>query len=294
MELIKKGYLDRDTHKLYFELCGKEGGEPWIYLHGGPGSYFKDNVKEFFEGDKKVLFFNQRGSPNNKYEDILTDNNTDFLIDDIVCFMKEFGFEKVNIFGSSWGSTLALLFAIKYPDKCLRLVLNGVFLGTKSELKRVYDGSLKEFYPEVWDYVNSKMVVDEKLFEKVFEGLKGDNKLFYYKMFFLLESMSYKLDNNFEEVLSYLDTIVWNDSFLLAPHYFKNYFFLEDNFILNNTDKITCKVDIVNARQDMTCPLINAYTLHKKLKDSSLNISFGGHSKYDGNTASVLKEIINK
>ena len=42
--------------------------------------------------------------------------------------------EKWILFGGSWGSTLALYYAINYPERCCGMVLRGVFLGTRAEI----------------------------------------------------------------------------------------------------------------------------------------------------------------
>ncbi|MFT4311438.1 MAG: alpha/beta fold hydrolase [Candidatus Woesearchaeota archaeon] len=294
MKVLEKGFLDRGSHKLYFELCGNPDGEPWIYLHGGPGSYFSDKVKRFFGDDKKVLFFNQRGSPGNKYVDVLKDNNTDFLVSDILAFMDKFGFEKVKIFGSSFGSFLALVFAIRYPERVSRLVLNGVFLGSKSEINRIFDGSLNDFYPDVFEYVDSRVKVDEDFVSTVFEGMKTDERMFYYKMFFLAEAIGYSEDNTLSGALDYLDGLSFDDSFLLAPFYFLNECFIPDNYILDTASSISCPVSIVHARQDFMCIPRFAFELSNKLKNFDLYFVKGAHSKYSGDVFEKLREVINK
>ena len=68
--------------------------------------------------------------------------------------------------------------------------------------------------------------------------------------------------------------------------------FIEEGFIMKNLDKISCEVNIIHARQDFMCLVKVAYELNKKLKNSSLVITKGGHSKSDGNTEEELVKVL--
>ena len=46
-----------------------------------------------------------------------------------------FFIQQWHIFGGSWGSTLALYYAIHYPDRCLSLILRGICLMEDYDIK---------------------------------------------------------------------------------------------------------------------------------------------------------------
>ena len=56
------------------------------------------------------------------------ENTTWDLVEDIEKLRKHLKIEKWVVFGGSWGSTLSLTYAIKYPDVVKALVLRGIFM----------------------------------------------------------------------------------------------------------------------------------------------------------------------
>ena len=79
---------------------------------------------------------------------MLEDNTTDHLISDIESIRRHLGIKKWVVFGGSWGSTLSLVYAEKYPSSVLNLVLRGIFLGSEEEFEHLNNGAMSRFYPE--------------------------------------------------------------------------------------------------------------------------------------------------
>jgi len=126
-------------HQLAIHEYGNPKGIPVIFVHGGPGAGTSPADVEYFDLSKyRVILFDQRGSGQSTPRNCLEDNNTDSLTADIEVIRSTLGLEKVVIFGGSWGSTLSLLYAIRYPEHVSALVLRGVFLGEKKGIEAFF------------------------------------------------------------------------------------------------------------------------------------------------------------
>lgn len=142
-----------DIHQLYTQLWGnKSSKKVYVFLHGGPGSGVNDGNKVLFNPKKDlVLFFDQRGAGKSMPRGSLVDNNTDELIKDIDKITNEYKLDKFILVGGSWGSCLALAYAIKKPARVAGMIVRGIFTGRQSEIDFLDNGEFKSFYPDVWD-----------------------------------------------------------------------------------------------------------------------------------------------
>ncbi|MEM8841271.1 MAG: prolyl aminopeptidase [Pseudomonadota bacterium] len=142
-------------HELYVELSGRSDGEPVVVLHGGPGAGTSPFLRRFFDPARYMaVLFDQRGAGRSRPRGALTDNTTWDLVADIERLREYLDVPKWQVFGGSWGSTLALLYAQAHPDRVSRLILRGIFTMTADELKWFYGGPAGKFFPEAWaDFV---------------------------------------------------------------------------------------------------------------------------------------------
>lgn len=151
--IIQSGHLEVSRgHKLYFEDWGNPNGVPIIHLHGGPGASFSDTHKAIYDPARHhVLFHDQRGSGRSLPTGNLDHNTTQDLIADINVLRRHLGFpDKAVIAGGSWGSTLALLYAIAHPEQVARLFIWSIYLATKFESDWVYEGAPRHHLPHEW------------------------------------------------------------------------------------------------------------------------------------------------
>jgi proline iminopeptidase len=123
------------VHEIYYEESGNPKGKPVVFLHGGPGGGTDANIRQFFNPKRyRIVLFDQRGCGKSKPSASLEHNTTWDLVSDIETLREHLGIEKWQVFGGSWGSTLALAYAQKHPQRCTELVLRGIFLLRQSEL----------------------------------------------------------------------------------------------------------------------------------------------------------------
>jgi proline iminopeptidase len=151
-EPFASGWLATDgPHEIYYEECGRPDGRPCVILHGGPGGAINPTMRRFFDPTKwRMALFDQRGCGRSRPNASLVDNTTWTLIEDIERLREHLGVEKWCVFGGSWGSTLALAYAITHPERVEGLVLRGVFLLTERELKWFYQDGASMLFPDAW------------------------------------------------------------------------------------------------------------------------------------------------
>ncbi|MCA1652740.1 MAG: prolyl aminopeptidase [Sphingomicrobium sp.] len=149
------GHLDvGDGHSLYWELCGNPKGKPVVFLHGGPGGASSPDHRRQFDPDRyKILVFDQRGCGKSTPFASLDTNTTWHLVEDIERLRTQVAkVDRWMVFGGSWGSTLALAYAQKHPERVTELVLRGIFLFQQYELDWLYkEGGASSVYPDKWE-----------------------------------------------------------------------------------------------------------------------------------------------
>src|SRR5690606_15113241 len=138
-------------HELYFEESGNPRGKPVVFLHGGPGGGTEPKMRRYFDPAKyRIVLFDQRGAGKSTPFASLEENTTWHLVDDIEALRRELGVERWQGFGGSWGSTLALAYAETHPERVTELVLRGIFLVTREELRWFYQEGTSWIFPDFW------------------------------------------------------------------------------------------------------------------------------------------------
>ena len=147
------GYLPVSaSHELYFEECGTPSGKPAVFLHGGPGAGSNAAVRRFFDPARyRIVVFDQRGAGRSRPHASLEDNTTWDLVADIESLRTELGIERWQVFGGSWGSTLALAYAQTHPERVSELILRGIFMLRPEELRWFYQYGASELFPDHWE-----------------------------------------------------------------------------------------------------------------------------------------------
>ena len=285
-----------EGHTLYSQLWGSKAAKQTIlFLHGGPGSGVNDGHKNQFDPSvQRVLFVDQRGSGKSTPQGSIKDNTTDKSVEDIVLLAKEYGIDSFVVTGGSWGSTLALVLAIRHPELVIALVLRGIFTARKSEIEYLDKGGIKAFFPDVWaDYAAT--VPDEfKEDPGAFHGprILGDDQVAAKESAYAydtLEASVVRLDDR--RKLEDFDTYDKN-GITIEYSYLANACYLEEGYILKNADKIKAPLHIVQGRYDTVCPPQTAYDLHMAVPGSKLHWTVSGHSGGDRNNWETTRAIL--
>ncbi len=295
---FKSEYLTVDqTHQLYIEQSGNPKGIPVIFLHGGPGAGSSEAYRRYFNPELyKIILFDQRGSGRSKPFASIINNTTEDLIDDIKKIFNHLNINKAIVYGGSWGSTLGLLFAEKYPELVHSLVLRGIFLCRKSDIDWFYQKGADEIYPDYWERFILDVPLEERnnilqAFYNRIHGTDSTESLNACKKWAEWEGKCATLEPSRSVIDNYHDCSEALSK--IETHYFFNNCFIEDNQILKNIDKIiNIKCHIIHGRYDIVCPFRQAYDLHEVYNKSELNIiNDAGHSLLEPGITNKVLEI---
>jgi proline iminopeptidase len=156
IEPDESGLLDvGDGHRIDWEACGARGGKPAVVLHGGPGAGCDPRWRRLFDPRAyRIVLFDQRGCgrsvPHASGPDVdLATNTTRHLIADIELLRRHLSIERWLVLGGSWGSTLALAYGQRHPDRVTEMVLFSVTTTTRREVEWVTRDAGR-FFPAQW------------------------------------------------------------------------------------------------------------------------------------------------
>lgn len=275
-----------DGHVVYWERVGTRGAKPAVFLHGGPGGGISPKQRRVFDPTLyDVLLFDQRGCGRSTPYAGLDANTTWHLVADIERLRELVGVEKWQVFGGSWGSTLALAYAETHPERVTELIVRGVYTLQKSELDWYYQFGVSEMFPDKW----------ERFLAPIPEAERGDLMAAYRKRLTspdrAVQIEAAKAWSLWEgETITLLPDPAFtqqhgDDSFALAFARIENHFFthagwLEEGQLLREAHKLQgIPGVIVHGRYDMPCPLRTAWNLAKAWPDAELHIIEGaGHA----------------
>jgi proline iminopeptidase len=341
---IRSGHLAApgfSEHRIYWEEYGSLAGEPVIVMHGGPGAGSHSSSARFFNSQRyRVVLFDQRGcgksTPSASDDDAtpaLTDNTTQHLIEDVLALRHELNINsKMHVFGSSWGSTLALAYAIAHPETVQTLILRGVFLCRRADVDYFFQGNAAEFavdplampapgayldFPTAWRHFVDVIPPQDR--GDVVKGLAK-----------VLSSLP-RTDAERERLVKAASAcIAWegsasrlsrdenshgqpNQKYALTAarilvHYMINGGFLgadgapnrDNNYILDHVARLRdIPVRVVHGRYDRVCHLYQAEALVRALRDAgntAVNyfITTAGHSSFEPETDTRLRTIMNE
>jgi proline iminopeptidase len=342
--LRASGYLTvsrAPLHELYWAEYGNPNGQPVLFVHGGPGGGTDPSMTRLFDAARyRIVLFDQRGSghsrPSAAHDPIaaLTDNTTPHLIADMCALCEHLNIrEPAIVFGGSWGSTLALAFAIAQPERVARLVLRGIFLCRRKDVDYFYQGNAAGYarapydtqkpgaylhFPEAWS----------AFVEVIPEAERGDMVAAYARIFALAtgtpeeaalqnaaaiawsvwEGTTSYLAQDMAQIGKFADAEFARAFARIENHYFMNGAFLggsgeqnrDQSYLLEHIARIThIPVHIVHGRYDVVCPLFQAEELVKALVDAGAprpdyRITAAGHSLRERENHRALADIMDE
>jgi proline iminopeptidase len=266
-----------EGHEMYWETCGNPDGKPVVFLHGGPGGGCSPDHRRYFDPEKyRIVLLDQRGcgrsTPHASAPDAdLRANTTWHLVADIELLREHLGIDRWQVFGGSWGSTLALSYAETHPERVTELVLRGIFTLRRSELYWFYQQGASQLYPDAW----------EKYLSVIPEAERDDLMAAYHRRLFDTDPAVH--------VPAGVEWTVWENSTIrLIPdadaiaaaradeasavafsrienHYFVNGGFMEEGRLIRDAAEKLSGIPgvIVQGRYDACTPPQTAWDLHR-------------------------------
>jgi proline iminopeptidase len=279
-----------DGHEIYWEESGNPQGKPVVFLHGGPGAGCDARARRFFDPARyRIFLFDQRGCGKSRPHASLEHNTTWDLVADIERLRAHFGVDRWQVFGGSWGSTLALAYAETHPERVSELVLRGIFMLRKTELDWFYQAGASSLYPDRWeDYVAPIPPAERGDLMRAFHRrLTGSDPA--------AAQAAARAWAIWEGATSYLVTDEANvrhwgeDAFALAVariecHYFVNGGFMRrESQLLDDIGRIRhIPAVIVQGRHDVVCPMATAWDLHRAWPEADFRVvADAGHSAFE-------------
>lgn len=298
LEPFQKDFLQvSEIHQIYYEQSGNPEGAPVVFLHGGPGGGTDADHRRYFNPKHyRIILFDQRGCGLSRPNAELKENTTWDLVDDIEKIRKLLNIEKWLVFGGSWGSTLALAYAIKHPDQVKGLILRGIFLCRPEELKWFYQQGASWLFPDIWERYWELIPAEERsdMMAAYYKRLTGENsqiRLAAAKTWSQWEAATSRLYVDLKSIEAYEEPEKALAFARIECHYFvNNAFFTSNNYLLDNIEKIkNIPGVIVQGRYDVVCPAKSAWDLHKLWPKAELKIiPDAGHAASEPATRAAL------
>ncbi|WP_313196815.1 prolyl aminopeptidase [Rhizobium sp.] len=281
------GTLDvGDGHVIYWERHGRKGAKPVVFLHGGPGGGITPIQARLFDPELyDILLFDQRGCGRSTPHAGLEANTTWHLVADIERLREMVGVDRWQVYGGSWGSTLALAYAETHPERVTELLLRGVYTLTRPELDWYYQFGVSEMFPDKWEAFVAPIPEAERhemmaAYHRRLTGTDRAEQIRCAKAWSVWEGSTITLLPE-PDLASKHD----EDHFALAfarieNHFFVNAGWLDEGQLLRDATKLNgIPGVIVHGRYDMPCPLKYAWQLSKVWLDADFHIVEGaGHS----------------
>ena len=298
IEPYNTGLLGLDAvHEMYWEECGNPRGMPVVFLHGGPGAGAAPAHRRFFDpGHYRTVIYDQRGAGRSRPLGELENNTTPLLIEDIERLRCHLGIERWLVFGGSWGSTLALAYAIAHPRRCTGLILRGIFLCRKSEIEWFLYG-LRNLFPEAWNAFAGAIPQVERadLLSAFYRRLTDANPEVHMpaaRAWSIYEGSCSTLLASPETVAYFASDVVALGLARIEAHYFTHNIFMPEDALLGNIDRIRrVPAVIVQGRYDAVCPIVTADDLHRAWPEAHyIVVPDAGHSAWEpGICAELVK-----
>ncbi len=292
------GHLDvGGGHRLYYEQSGNPSGKPVVFLHGGPGGGTEPKHRRYFDPTRyRIILFDQRGCGRSLPHARLEHNTTWDLVEDMERLRTHLGVERWQVFGGSWGSTLAVAYGSRHAERVTEFVLRGIFLFLQDEVDWFYRSGTSQLFPDAYEDFLAPLDPGERddpiraYYQRLTspdpamrEAAARSWSLWECRVATLLPDTS---------LLSFCN----DPAFTLAFARIECHYFMHDGFLDHPNQLLDAASDlahipctIVHGRYDVLCPPRNAWRLHKRWPGSRLVlVPDAGHSAGEPGIASAL------
>ncbi|MBX5228877.1 MULTISPECIES: prolyl aminopeptidase [unclassified Rhizobium] len=298
IEAYASGHLDvGDGHVIYWERSGTPGAKPAVFLHGGPGGGISPAHRRLFDPARyDVMLFDQRGCGKSTPHAELNANTTWHLVADIERLREMAGVDRWQVFGGSWGSTLALAYAETHPARVSELILRGIYTLTKAELDWYYQFGVSEMFPDKWERFIAPIPPEERheMMHAYHRRLTHEDRnvrLEAAQAWSIWEGETITLlpepatSGKFEEPeFAYAFARIEN-------HFFVNAGWMDEGQLIRDAGRLKdIPGVIVHGRYDMPCPAKYAWLLHKAWPKSEFYLIEGAGHAYS--EPGILDQLI--
>ena len=292
-----------DLHEVFYQQVGRPDGQPVLFLHGGPGGGIQPEYSRFFDSEHyRVILLDQRGCGKSRPHAELRENTTWDLVADLERLREHLKIPQWMVFGGSWGSTLALSYAIRHPGSIQHMILRGIFLCRPKEIEWFYQHGASLVFPEAWKIYEEFIPPEErndflKAYHARMNSDDADLRLEAARRWSQWEASCSKLYQDPQLISHYEDPATALAFGRIETHYFVNHAFFEtDNYLIEQVDRYRhVPTKIVHGRYDMVCPVVSAYELHQAWPEAEMVIvPDAGHSVFEPGLRQTLVTWMNE
>jgi proline iminopeptidase len=297
------GYLDvGDGHLIWWERSGDPEGKPFIALHGGPGGGLSIGRRRWFDpAEYQLIQFDQRGcgrstpSASDPFSN-LSANTTHHLIGDIELLRERFGIARWFVWGASWGATLALAYAERFPERVRGMILLSVTMTRREDVHWLYHQAGR-FFPEEWARFRAGAFTAGTT-RAGGEGKVGSDEDLVMAYNYLLneqpdralrqqaadhwcawEDAVLSLEEGWSPSARFQDPAFRMQFARLCAHYFSNGAWLDEDELLDNAKKLSGIPGVlIHGRFDIGGPPDVPWLLARAWPDAELHLVKTGHS----------------
>ncbi len=284
-------------HELYYEESGEPAGTPAVFLHGGPGGGTIPDHRRFFDpAAYRIVLFDQRGAGRSRPHASLEENTTWDLVADIERLREHLGIQRWVVFGGSWGSTLALAYAERHPERVRALVLRGIFLLRPHEIRWFYQEGASFLFPDAWEAYLAPIPSTERgdllaAYHRRLTSRHRTTRLRAARAWSVWEASTSRLLQDPGMMDAFAADPLAEAMARIECHYFVNGGFFETpDQLLGGVDRLRAiPAVIVQGRYDLVCPVTTAWDLHRRWPEAEFQIvPDAGHAASEPGTVDRL------
>ena len=290
------GMLRLDAvHSMYWEQSGNPRGQPALFLHGGPGAGATSTHRRFFDPEAyRIVIFDQRGAGRSTPLGAVADNDIAHLVEDMETLRRHLGIERWQLFGGSWGSTLALSYAQAHPERCTAIVLRGIFLFRRGEIEWFLYG-INTIFPEAWRAFAGYLPEPERndilgAYHKRLSDPDPAVHLPAARAWSGYEGACSTLLPSPDTVAAFGEERMALGLARIEAHYFRHNLIPPERDLLLKIDRIRhIPATIVQGRYDMVCPIVSADELARAWPEAEyVVVPDAGHSAMEPGIRAAL------
>jgi proline iminopeptidase len=279
IEPFQQFYLDYDPpHRVYVEQSGNPAAIPVIFLHGGPCSGTKPDHRRFFDPSRyHIILMDQRGCGRSEPFGELRNNTLQHLLDDLQQIRKQLRIEQWLLFGGSWGATLALSYAQRYPQHVAAMILRGSFLARQTDMHWFLLDGANRVYPQAWQKLLDSVGEQDarQLLPKLCAAVFGVDEAAALNAAAAWQAWGGQvaLGNAYQADLAAESDAKALLQVRMELHYARNAYFLQEDQLLQHCALLqSIPAWIIHGRNDLTCPLEAGWRLHQALPQAEFQV----------------------
>ena len=308
VEPYECGYLRvSGSDEIYWEQCGNPSGTPALVLHGGPGSGCSEGMRRLFDPDNyRVVLFDQRNAgrslphASDPWVD-LSANTTWNLLEDIEQLRKHLDIDSFVLFGMSWGSTLGLAYAEKFPSRVSAMVLAGVTTTRPSEIAWLYSG-VAPLFPQAWERFRAGVPMAKRAgslvdaYNDLLNSTDPDVRAKAARNWSDWEWALTSIDPEADPGDRWVDPVYQLGRARVVTHYFRNAAWLDDGLLIRHAHRLDGIPGVlVQGRLDLQAPLKTAWELQQNWHSAEMRIvNDAGHSQADPGMLDAILDGLDK